>query len=235
MWIWILTGLAVVFILYCFLPNLYSRNLSPFVLRKGSGEERKIALTFDDGPNPRYTPRVLDILKDYQVPAGFFLVGERAARHPELVRRMLQEGHTVGIHSYSHRHAWLMPPGTTYRDMGKSHRILSQIAGQAPRWYRPPWGTFNLMTLPAARKLKLIPVYWSIEAQDWEEWATPEHIHDAVMDLAKPGSISVLQDSGGAPGAPEKTIAALPLIIEDLKKQGFQFTTLDRMKGASPC
>lgn len=233
--LWITAILAVIFIIYCLLPSYWARNRAKKVLRKGPSEQKWIALTFDDGPNPQYTPMLLDILKKYGVPATFFVVGNYAALNPELVRRMDAEGHLIGCHSYFHYHAWLMPPFTTYMDMVQTYEILKKILGQAPRWYRPPWGTFNLLSIHMAQKLGMYPAYWSIEAQDWESRATVEHIRDAVLSQAEPGSIIVLHDNRGAKGAPEKTLKALPSIIESLQKQGYTFVTLDEMKGAALC
>lgn len=231
--LWIILG--IIFIGYCLIPSYFARNHSNKVLRKGASNKKWIALTFDDGPSPEYTPRVLDILKKYDVPASFFLVGNFAALNPQLVKRMQAEGHSVGCHSYFHYHAWLMPPLTSYIDMMRTYKVIKKILGQAPRWYRPPWGTFNLFSLLWAKKLGLYPAYWSIEAQDWEAKTTVEHIRDTVLSKAEPGSIIVLHDNRGAKGAPERTIEALPYIIESLQKEGYRFVTLDEMKGVKAC
>ncbi len=234
--LWIILGIAaIVFAIYSLIPSYWARNYSSKVLRKGAPDKKWIALTFDDGPNPHYTPLLLDILKKYKIPATFFLTGKYAALNPELVKRIGVEGHLVDCHSYFHHHAWLMPPFMTYMDMVKTCEIIEKILGQAPRWYRPPWGTFNLFSIIASRKLKLYPAYWSIEAQDWEAKTTVEHIRNTVLSQAEPGSIIVLHDNRGANGAPEKTLKALPSIIEALQNQGYKFVSLDEMKGATPC
>lgn len=234
--LWIILGiLAVMFVVYCLVPSYIARNHSKNVLRKGAADKKWIALTFDDGPNPEYTPKLLDILKKYDVPATFFLVGNFAALNPQLVKRMQKEGHAVGCHSYFHHHAWAMPPFTSYLDMVQTYRIIKKILGQAPKWYRPPWGTFNLLSLFWAKKLGLYPAYWSIEAQDWEAKTTVEHIVDTVLSKAEPGSIVVLHDNRGAKGAPEKTLKALPQIIQSLQRRGYTFVTLEKLKGEKPC
>ena len=234
--LWIILGIAaLVFMIYCLIPSYWARNCSSKVLRKGAPNKKWIALTFDDGPNPKYTPLLLDILKKYKVSATFFLTGKFAALNPELVKRIGAEGHLVGCHSYFHHHAWLMPPFITYMDMVKTYELIKKILGYPPSCYRPPWGTFNLFSIIAARKLKLYPAYWSIEAQDWEAKTTVEHICDTVLSQAESGSIIVLHDNRGAHRAPEKTLQALPSIIESLQNEGYKFVTLDEMKGASLC
>ncbi len=235
MWWIILAVLAVVFMGYCLIPSYLARNHSKKVIRKGPPNKKWIALTFDDGPNPEYTPKLLDILKKYDIPATFFLIGKFAAHNPQLVKRMQAEGHSVGCHSYFHHHAWLMPPFISYLDMMRTYKTIEKILGHAPKWYRPPWGTFNLFSLIWAKKLNLFPAYWSIEAQDWAAKTTVEHIRNTVVSKAQPGSIIVLHDNRGAEGAPEKTIEALPYIIETLQKEGYKFVTLDDMKGVIIC
>lgn len=234
MWIYILfISLAAAFFIYCLIPSYWARNHAPGVLRRGDPKYPWIALTFDDGPNPDYTPRLLNILKEQNVPATFFLVGQRAIRHPELVKLIEAEGHTIGCHSFTHRHAWLMDPITTHRDMTQTFNAVKNILGKPPKWYRPPWGTFNLLSIFEARKLNLFPAYWCIEAQDWAAGTSVDHIYNTVLNKAAPGAIVLLHDNGGAPGAPEKTLKALPTIIDRLKERGFTFVTLDQMKGVT--
>jgi len=219
------------FILYCVIPNYWARNHSRAVVRTGDSKSSYIALTFDDGPNPEYTPKLLDILKEHGVKATFFVVGKNAKQYPHILRRIHSEGHLVGCHSYSHRHAWLLSPMSTIRDLKQVYKILEDELKQLPGWYRPPWGMFNLLTLLAAKKMGLKTAYWSIEAQDWESKTTPQHIYNTVISRAKGGSIIVLHDSGGATGAPARTLEALPSIISALKQKGYKFVTLEDMKG----
>lgn len=232
MWWFLVAILLALFAIYCLLPNYWSRNRSKTVLREGLPQEKVIALTFDDGPNPRYTPELLDILKEYEVPATFFVLGKQAKLYPDIIKRMDQEGHEIGCHSYSHCHAWLMHPITTIGDMKNTYELLTEVLDKPPKWYRPPWGTFNLVSMYAAKRFKLNIAYWSIEAQDWAKNTTVEHIYNTVIKSTKPGSIIVLHDNQGAPGAPARTLAALPTIIQTLHEQGYKFVTLGQMKGA---
>ncbi|MFU0799486.1 MAG: polysaccharide deacetylase family protein [Xylanivirga thermophila] len=228
-YIYTLIFLSILFLIYCFLPSIWARNISNTVLRQGDNDKKQIALTFDDGPSPKYTPKLLDLLDDSNIKATFFLVGKRAAANKDIVNDIKERGHVIGCHSNTHKHAWLMLPHETYNDMLTTFNTLSNITGEQPHWYRPPWGTFNLVSLNAARRLNLKPAYWCIEAQDWDNRSTVEHIYSTVIDKAAPGSIVVLHDNGGDPGAPENTLKALPVIIDALKKDGFEFVTLDEL------
>ncbi|HZJ58044.1 MAG TPA: polysaccharide deacetylase family protein [Clostridia bacterium] len=219
--------LWIIFLIYCLLPNYWARNCSSKVLRGGSSNKRKIYLTFDDGPNPDYTPRLLDILGEHQIQATFFLMGRQAELYPDIVKRIAEEGHTIGCHSYSHRHAWLMSPVLTFKDMSRAYEAISLASGIFPKWYRPPWGGFNLFSIAAAGRLGLGIAYWSIEAQDWDINTAAEHIHETVVDKAVPGSVIVLHDNQGDPGAPENTLMALPMIIRSLRKDGYSFASLE--------
>jgi peptidoglycan-N-acetylglucosamine deacetylase len=196
---------------------------------RGNQNERKISLTFDDGPDERYTPQILDILKENDVKATFFLVGEKAEKHPELVRRIVSDGHELAAHSYRHKHAWLRDPIGTYRDILRSKLALEQISGQRVRFYRPPWGAFNWMTRFACIRLGLQPVLWSVRAIDWLPGEYVDHVIRRVVLPAKPGAIVLCHDAGGAPEAPLNTIRAMPTIIGQLKSLGFSFATVGEL------
>ena len=120
---------------------------------RGPRAGRKVALTFDDGPDPEQTPRVLDLLAAHGAKATFFLIGERAARAGALVRRIAAAGHDLGNHTWSHRSLWLSGPAETGRQVRQGHDAIAQVAGAAPRFFRPPWGMTNLALFAALRGL----------------------------------------------------------------------------------
>ncbi|MBE3590589.1 MAG: polysaccharide deacetylase family protein [Firmicutes bacterium] len=190
---------------------------------------RLIALTFDDGPDPRYTPDVLRILREHGVAAAFFLVGERARRHPELVRAMVAAGHLVGNHTRAHRHAYLLTPAAAWREVEEGARLIAAAGGGEPAWFRPPWGSFNAAEWLAVRRLGQRPVMWSVIAGDWRAGTPPEVIVRRVLDRLATGAVIVLHDAGGAPGAPAQTVAALPAVIRGARQRGFEFERLDRL------
>ena len=215
---------VICFLCYAIIPTYYNKWLNPSVL-KNLGEGNEILLTFDDGPDPRYTPQLLDLLKEEHVPAAFFVVGENARANPELLRRMKEEGHTVSLHSYSHSNTWLL----SFRKLKKE--LEEGLAAAPASCYRPPWGRSNLFLNHLLKKHGLQMVLWDVMAQDWQKSATPELICEKLLKRVKPGSIICLHDagenSGGAKDAPLRTTEALRKAIPALRAKGCRFVSLD--------
>lgn len=210
------------------LPELRIRYPDIFKMR-GSASEKKVALTFDDVPDNTVTPVVLDILKEMNVKATFFLVGYRAKAHPELVKRIVAEGHTLGNHTYSH-------PLLTKAEMPKfinqlkdTEDIIEALAGYKPRFFRPPFGEITEEQLKWAGDHGYIVVNWDVDSNDWRGIST-KAVEDNVMSTVSSGSI-VLQHAGGN-GKREylqNTIHALPSIIKQLRAQDYHFVTLPEL------
>lgn len=228
--LYLLLFLVILSYFYTFGISTYKRIFSSKVLRNSSLNENVIALTFDDGPHPVYTPLLLDLLKEHSVQATFFLVTKNATKHPEIIRRMLLEGHEIGLHTFSHKHAWLLNPWRTYMDFKKSQETFKCVFGISLKWFRPPWGTFNLFSDYFARKFGMQSVYWSVEANDWKIQVSSKMIHQTIIALARAGSIIVLHDNNGQSISPMKMIESLPEIIFDLTKKGYHFVTLQEME-----
>ncbi|WP_088188346.1 polysaccharide deacetylase family protein [Desulfosporosinus sp. FKA] len=208
----ILIGAAI----YTIVPDL-------FLHRWGIGSWRRqfspgVTLTFDDGPDPMITPRLLETLKRHKISATFFVIAEKAAQYPELIQQMAEEGHQIGVHSFSHRYAWFTSPRKTVQEWTDSVRVLEQILGQKITWMRPPWGTFNLVTWLWLKRHHMRAVLWNVEGHDWEVRRSPEVIASRIMKKVNEGSIVVMHDSGGESGAPENTLAALDLLAERIPR-----------------
>lgn len=212
--------------IYQLIPNIYARHFNDHVNHRITTSRHEIALTFDDGPDETYTPELLDLLKLENIHATFFLVAEHAKAHPEIVARMKAEGHAVGLHSLSHRGFWLETPRQTRLDFQESLKIFQSLDVDLVG-FRPPWGTFNLLTSHYAAKARL-PVYlWSRNAQDWKRETTPDDIVERITAELTEGEIIVLHDAGGDQGAPGHTIEALRTALPTLKEQ-FEFVTLEK-------
>jgi peptidoglycan/xylan/chitin deacetylase (PgdA/CDA1 family) len=222
-----LISAGIIVLFYMLLPNIYARRFSGRVVRQLNRATTKTALTFDDGPDPDYTPQFLDLLKALDIQATFFLVAKKALRNPELVARMLNEGHEIGLHSFSHYPAWLATPLKSWLDFRRSVKAF-QLLGLPVSHYRPPWGTFNLCTQYLSHRQALTTVLWNLEAGDWSKKATVESICRQLESKVKPGSIVVLHDSGGAPGSPAKTLQALSRSLPYLKTRGVEFASLSQ-------
>jgi len=219
------TGLAVgAWLAYAWLPHL----ATPACTWRGPRRQRRIALTFDDGPDPAWTPRILATLARLGTRGTFFLVGERAARAPQLVREMAAAGHEVANHSWSHKSLWFAGPARTGDEIGRSHELLAELSGQPPRHFRPPWGMVNAAMFPLLRRWHECCVFWSIQT----EGLRPQSAAAQTARLrrsAHAGAIVDLHDAEGLVGAPARLLDALPEMIEGLRGEGYDLVTVSEM------
>lgn len=216
--------------LYTIIPFVLSRLFGIGVSQSSSGE-MQLALTFDDGPDPIYTNELLDVLKEYNVKASFFIVGSRAEQYPDIIRRIHEERHLIGIHNYVHRSNWLMAPWQVKRGIEKTADLLEEITGKRPQYYRPPWGMLNLMDFFIHKDYRII--LWSVMADDWRSKGGEKKVIHHLRSQIKPGAIILLHDCGVTWGAdeeaPEHTIEALRQLLPELSKKGFSFLRVDEM------
>jgi len=223
----ILLSLVAGIVLYGIVPTIVIRKTKFRIYREGSSENM-IALTFDDGPDPYYTPRLLDLLKKHQVKATFFVVGSKAKQYPDIVRRMHEEGHEIGLHHYRHISNWLVLPPFLEKGLRKSADIIEQIIGKRPIYYRPPWGHFNLFT-PLVQK-KYITVLWTYILGDWNAKLGTMELFRRLRNSMKGGAIIVLHDSGDTLGAhkraPEQMLAALELLLKEETAKKMRWVTI---------
>lgn len=196
---------------------------------KFSGPEvKQIALTFDDVPDPRFTPEVLDILKMHGVKATFFVVGSRAKKHPELLRRIHREGHIVGNHSFSHPLFKKKSVQEFKNEIERTEKVIEKIIGYKPRFIRPPYGEINEEQLKWAKQQGYKIVNWNVDSLDWKA-LDKEKVKYNVLSAVGPGSI-VLQHAGGGVGSNlTGTIEALPDIIRILRNRGYRFVTIPEL------
>ena len=187
--------------------------------RRGPPDSRRVALTFDDGPDPEATPRLLAMLARRSVRATFFLIGERAVRHPEIVRAMVADGHEVGNHTWHHRNAWFLTPAQTGREILGGARILADITGLAPTLYRPPWGIVNAPALLTARRAGLRTVLWSLQTEGLRPRSPEDQLRHCTRRLAD-GAIVDLHDAPGLPGAAERLLGLMPGLLDLLEARG---------------
>ncbi|HBP64442.1 MAG TPA: polysaccharide deacetylase family protein [Desulfosporosinus sp.] len=211
----VLAGVA----LYTVIPDLFLHRLGIGSWRRQFGPG--VALTFDDGPDPEYTPQILKVLEKYHVCATFFMVAEKAKKYPGLVQQVKEGGHLIGVHSLNHKYAWFTSPRRTSREWTESVRILEQLSEREITLMRPPWGTFNLMTWWWLKQHKMRAVLWNTEGHDWEARRSPEEITERILGSINEGTIVVMHDSGGELGARENSLIALEQlcvrIVHELK------------------
>lgn len=196
-----------------------------YPLSYGNTHLAEIALTFDDGPNRYYTPRVLAILQRYGVQATFFDVGYLVKDYPDIVRQEYNNGNIVGNHSWSHPELTLLSASAISSQLTATSNAIQTTIGVWPIFFRPPYGAFNRTVLDEASSLGVTTVLWDDTAEDW---ALPgvSVIVNRILYSAHNGAIILLHDGGGNR---IQTVAALPTIIRDLKNRGFTFVTLQRL------
>ena len=189
-----------------------------------------VALSFDDGPHPQATPIVLEILREARARATFFLVGEQVERRPALVAEIVAAGHRVELHCHRHRNALRLTAGMFLDDAERARTAIEEAGGQAIADHRPPYGIYSAATLWACRKRGWRPVLWSQWGRDWRGRATAGSIASRATGSIRAGDIVLLHDADyySAPGSWVRTVAALPIILEELGNRGLKTASLRR-------
>ena len=185
-------------------------------------------LTFDDGMDLRYTPRLLDLLEKYGIHATFFILASTAQQYPELFRRMKLEGHTVGLHSLDHKNQILQMPHSLCRDFRKCMEIFS-TQDETPTYYRPPWGHVTPLGLWLCRRYDLKIVLWTVIIGDWSKKATVQSLCQKLRTKVHSSAVICLHDGRGSDDAPLRTIAALETMIPHWKEEGYTFETISEL------
>lgn len=217
---------------YAFIPSLISRLFGFRVFRRGRSDTQ-FALTFDDGPDPHYTPRLLDLLRQHQAKATFFVVGEHAASHPELIQRIHEEGHLIGIHNYIHKTNWLMRPRTVRDQIQRTGQIIHEVTGVKTCYYRPPWGIMNLFDFFSKKERKI--VLWSSMFEDWRSRVGAQRLTERMLKELRGGEVMLLHDRGTTLGAdahaPEQMLQALEVVLQEAERLGLQSVRVDTLMG----
>lgn len=184
--------------------------------------EKKLYLTFDDGPSRPYTPRLLDLLAEYDIKATFFLVASAARENPDIVERIKEEGHEIGVHSNTHKSAFLMTRKGFNRDFDCALYNLKMM-GIKPDLYRPPYGHKRLFSEKESRRRGLRLIKWDVMAQDWRGHTTEDIIAGKILRRVFDGAVICLHDGRGKNMAPLRTIKALETAIPTLIDRGYSF------------
>jgi peptidoglycan-N-acetylglucosamine deacetylase len=197
-------------------PLISFRKLFPDAIWRKSKEEKTVYLTFDDGPVPEVTPKVLAILDKFKVKATFFCVGENVYNHPLLYAQLIENGHKVGNHTYNHLKGFEVNREDYVENVQKAAEIIPS------NLFRPPYGRITFKQM-AALKPHFEIIMWDLITRDYNPEVTPHQILGYIKKLARHGSIIVFHDSLKAK---ENVLNALPLAIEHLQQEGYRFETL---------
>ncbi|MFJ7728305.1 polysaccharide deacetylase family protein [Neobacillus sp. NPDC097160] len=217
--------LLILFLVYAILPTVMIRVFSLGITKRTNTDA--IALTFDDGPNPVYTPQLLDLLKKYDVKATFFVVGSKVKSYPDIIKRMSREGHTIGIHHFEHISSWIHSPSRIKKQLQMTEQAITECTGEKVTFYRPPWGSFNLFSLLVSNRYKVI--LWSHIFGDWKAAKGKNGLLEELLTATEPGSILLLHDCGETLGAdkeaPYYMLKSLEIYLQQNKNNGTKFVT----------
>jgi peptidoglycan-N-acetylmuramic acid deacetylase len=218
------------------LPSIDQEGFKEIIYRHGAffmGDpaSKQLYLTFDNGYENGLTPQILDTLREKKVPAVFFVTGHYLQDQPDLVKRMAAEGHIIGNHSWSHPDMTQISDGRIKEELEKVKTETARITGQKEMmFFRPPRGIFSERTLAVSRELGYINVFWSLAYKDWDvrQQKGWQYAYRQVMDQLHPGAIILLH------AVSKDNADALGKIIDDARKQGYEFVSLDRLLFARP-
>ncbi|MEV5111181.1 glycosyltransferase [Bacillus sp. LBA3-1-1.1] len=210
---------------YQSLPSAYE------VQRYGKPKGKQVALTFDDGPDPKYTPEILDILKEYKIKAAFFVLGENAQLNPSIVKRIYDEGHEIGNHTFKHPNVADTSLLRTKVELNTTQRLIQEITGHSTVLFRPPYeadanpdSSNEILPILRAQNMNYTMVAEEVDPEDWATPSTNELVKRTLNPIYKgEGNVILLHDAGGNR---THTVEALPMIIKDLKKNGYRFVTI---------
>ncbi len=190
-------------------------------------KQKVAALTFDDGPSPTATPKILNILAAHHARATFFVLGQAARQYPEIVRQEARAGMEIGNHTYAHINLKLHSKEQDAEDLKHTQKLVGKIIGRAPDLMRPPYGAYDASVITVAHQLKLKVVLWSW-TEDSKDWTNPgvSSIVSRVVNHIQPGDIVLFHDGGGNR---DQTVAALPLILNDLTAMGYRLVTVSQL------
>lgn len=216
--------LACFLLVFTALPAGAARIVYSFA---GGTAKPRVALTFDDGPHPRYTPEILDILKEYGVSATFFAVGSNAENYPQLIARIREEGHELGNHTHNHFHVAKLSREQLCGDIESAQQVLERLGGSKIRFFRPPEGVCTEDVKSYCEQKGMTIVLWSVDTRDWAHtpvWEICENVKSNVKD----GSIILMHDFIGK-NSP--TPAALRHILPMLQELDYEFVTVSELLG----
>ena len=183
------------------------------------GTVKKVAITFDDGPNPDYTELLLDGLKERGVSATFFLLGKEVERYPQIVKEIYQAGHLIGTHSYEHVNLSNLNDGAAIEQVDKTNAAIHEITGEYPEYIRPPFGCWKCNL---DYETKMIEVLWDVDPLDWKT-SNSDVIAKRVIDKVEEDDIILLHD------ASESSVKAAFKIIDELEREGYTFVTVEEI------
>jgi polysaccharide deacetylase family sporulation protein PdaB len=201
--------------------SVLSQKIIP-IYRVDTGEEKKVAISFDATWGADYTPKLLTTLKNENVKATFYLAGFWIEKYPNMVKQIAKAGHELGNHSYSHPHLNSLGEDEIRRELMQTHEMIKELTGKSCVVFRPPFGEYSNKVINVAKACGYQTIIWDVDSLDWKNLSAQE-IQRRILEKVKPGSIVLMHNAG------LNTPEALPGIIKALKQQGYKFTTTSEL------
>jgi peptidoglycan/xylan/chitin deacetylase (PgdA/CDA1 family) len=226
----LLFGLAVAIFVIFFDQAILVRKGT--IYRINNGGKKLVALTFDDGPSPVWTPQILEELRKAGVKATFFMIGRHVRSYPEIARRVVQEGHEVANHTYNHNVLVYFKDEELEKEIRDTESAIKEVTGQVTRYFRPPKAWLTGREKKKIKKMGYEIVLWSLNSKDWVTFDDKYIIRYLVRNI-RPGDIILFHDSGGAfsieGGDRHETVLTIPRLVEKLGQQGYRFVTITEL------
>ncbi|MFC3883992.1 polysaccharide deacetylase family protein [Bacillus songklensis] len=200
----------------------------PIVYQKGDTTEKRIALTFDDGPDRIYTPQILDILREKGVPATFFVVGQQVKRFPELTQRIVREGHSIGNHTWSHPKLPKLTTSQVIQQVQSTQEEIERVTGMKSDLFRPPYGAYTAADIRVLDEHGYRSILWSVDTVDWSGLSAEEILSIVNRDKS-PGGIILQHGFEALNGELDGSVQALPKMIDQLREEGYEFVTVQTL------
>lgn len=214
--------LAVCLLIVCALSESVAAQTA---FSHGAREEKKVALSFDDGPHPRYTGEILAVLEEYGIPATFFMIGKNVELYPQVAKAVHEKGHEIGNHTYTHPHMKKTSVNELKEEVQKTEKALSACGIPAPKLFRPPEGFRSVEQVNMLRELGYQTVVWSVDTHDWQG-RTVGDIVTSVVDHIQGGDVLLFHDYTSGKNT---TIAALKQVIPMLLQNGYRFVKISEL------
>ncbi|MDI9484117.1 MAG: polysaccharide deacetylase family protein [Bacillota bacterium] len=230
-------GVATILVLFS-VWVYHGFGYQPDIYRVGNRASNKVAITFDDGPSEEFTLAILDILKEYDVPATFFMVGKHVEKYPHVAQRVVEEGHAIGNHTQSHRNLPTLSTLELQREVMEATAVIAEVTGMYPKYVRPPRGMYDDRFRRLAGLLGQEIVLWSISTRDWRYGVTPAYIERLVESKVRGGDIILFHDSGALVrsegGDRRATVLSLANVIEIIRAKGLEIVSLEELLHGAP-
>lgn len=198
----------------------YENSIVEKVHYSGTNDKKQVALTFDDGPESKYTAEILEILKEYDIKATFFVIGQHAEKYPEALKQIHKEGHEIGNHTWNHKYLPKISEEAIDEEVLKTEKLLKDILGEVDHIFRPPYGAIKKREVKRINSLGYNVVNWSVDTKDWAG-TSKEQMMDYLKKQLTPGGIILMHSTGSS----KNTVEFLPEAIEWIIEQGYEFGT----------